>query len=50
VEIELQKLLVENWPFLLICGFLFGIGFEFGSQIVWFVCDWFKNLFSIPLG
>jgi hypothetical protein len=48
--IELKDFIFENWFWLIILGFLFGIGFELGGQLLYPICDIIKEKLKIPLG
>jgi len=40
----------NNWWIVLLFGFIFGIGFEIASLLIWFLCDAIKQKYNIPLG
>ena len=40
----------KHWFWLILVGFLFGIGFEIAGQIIWFLGDVIKEKHQIPLG
>ena len=39
--------MIKNW---LLTGFIFGLGFHFADQLMWYIFDIFKILIGHPLG
>lgn len=47
---EATDMIIKYWFWIIFVGFLVGVGFEIGSQIVWWLFDLVKEKIKFPLG